>query len=232
MRVLAIGAHPDDIEIFMYGLLSIYKKQGEELFLTVATDGGLGDPQNKINDKNLAKVRLNETKKALSLLGSPRSLKLPDGHLKYSADAFEIIDKHIRSISPDLIITHPPEDYHPDHYALSQFVLDSASFKCPVLFCETLMGINFNPQYYIDISSEYENKINAIMEHKSQNPKKFVEAVKLMNRYRSAQCNFKNTKYAETYRFENKFPFADINGLIPDKLMFSPYYCNNKSSMI
>ena len=42
MKVLGIGAHPDDIEIFMYGLLSIYKKEGNEVYTMIATDGAKG----------------------------------------------------------------------------------------------------------------------------------------------------------------------------------------------
>ena len=42
MKVLGIGAHPDDIEIFMYGLLSIYKKEGHQVYTMIATDGAKG----------------------------------------------------------------------------------------------------------------------------------------------------------------------------------------------
>ena len=55
MKILAIGAHPDDIEIFMYGLLSVYRKQGDDIFLIIATDGGQGSA-GKIPNKNLIKI--------------------------------------------------------------------------------------------------------------------------------------------------------------------------------
>ena len=42
MKILAIGAHPDDIEIFMYGLLAVYKNLGNEVFTLIATDGSKG----------------------------------------------------------------------------------------------------------------------------------------------------------------------------------------------
>ena len=42
MKILALGAHPDDIEIFMYGLASIYKKEGNDVFTMIATDGSKG----------------------------------------------------------------------------------------------------------------------------------------------------------------------------------------------
>ena len=54
MKILAIGAHPDDIEIFMFGLLSIYSNRGDEIGLIVATDGAAG---NVISNKSLSKIR-------------------------------------------------------------------------------------------------------------------------------------------------------------------------------
>ena len=57
MKVLAIGAHPDDIEIFMYGTLALFKKQGHHIFLGIATDGAAGKLQ---NSKNLKEIRKKE----------------------------------------------------------------------------------------------------------------------------------------------------------------------------
>ena len=54
MKILAIGAHPDDIEIFMYGLLKLLKNNGNEIFLAIATDGALGGDNSK---ENLVEIR-------------------------------------------------------------------------------------------------------------------------------------------------------------------------------
>jgi N-acetylglucosamine malate deacetylase 1 len=231
MKILAIGAHPDDIEIFMYGLLSVYRKQGDDIFLIIATDGGQGSA-GKIPNKNLIKIRSHEAVNGLKLLGKPTFLNFADGNLAYEHNAFEIISNHIASISPDLIITHAPEDYHPDHNALSNLVTNSAGFSCPVLFCETLMGVNFNPEFYIDITEFYDQKVKAVLAHESQSPHKFVDAVNLMNRFRSAQCNFKAGNYTETYRHNKKFPFSDIRSLLPKAPLPRPYYKDLDKSMI
>ena len=63
------------------------------------------------------------------------------------------------------------------------------------------MGINFNPNYYVDITDYYELKKEAILKHKTQKPQRFVDLFKLMNSYRAAQCNAPKGKYAEAYSF-------------------------------
>jgi len=229
MKILAIGAHPDDIEIFMYGLLATYKKRGDDIFLVIATDGGAG---NVNNSSNLIKKRENETILGLKKLGRPTFLNFSDGCLSYLNEAQKVINELIKSIQPDLIITHAPDDYHHDHRALSNYITQNVGFSCPVIFCDTLMGINFNPDFYIDISEFFEEKCKSINAHESQNPMNFIEVVTLMNRYRSAQCNAPENNYAEAYRFNKRFPFSDIRLLIPDPPKYRPFYNNNLDSLV
>ena len=66
MRVLAIGAHPDDIEIFMYGLIARFKEEGHEILMFVATDGSLGG---KEKDQNLIEIRKKKSINALKDIG-------------------------------------------------------------------------------------------------------------------------------------------------------------------
>ena len=229
MKILAIGAHPDDIEIFMYGILSVFSKRNDEIFMIVATDGGAG---NVTTNKNLSEIRKKETVEALKILGVPIFLGYLDGQLSFQPDITSTIKKHLDSIGPDLIITHPPEDYHSDHRSLSNYVKSSAGFKYPILFCETLMGVNFNPDIYIDISEHFEDKTRAILKHKSQNPEKFLNAIEINNKFRAAQCNAGGKSYAEVFRFESTFPFVDIRSLLPSTMPIRPYYKNIPSSLI
>mgnify|MGYP005720175707 FL=1 len=78
-----MGAHPDDLEIFCYGLLAACKDRGDELHLAVATDGAAGAVAGQ--DNTLAERRAAETKLALSLLAAPVLLGLPDGALSGTA---------------------------------------------------------------------------------------------------------------------------------------------------
>ena len=78
MKILALGAHPDDIEIFMFGFLCCCKKIGYEISMIVATDGSLGG----YNDNNkLVENRKKETEDGLKKLGVPLFLNFKDGSL-------------------------------------------------------------------------------------------------------------------------------------------------------
>lgn len=232
MKILAIGAHPDDLEIFCFGLLSACKARGDTLCLAVATDGAAGVIAGKNDGAVLAKQREVETQTALAELGMPEMLGLPDGRLATTHQAAQKIAEYITHNTPDLIITHDPQDYHPDHRALSQLVTSIAGFTCPVLYAEPLMGVGFEPEYYVDITPYFEAKEKAIMAHHSQQPEKFFQAAALMNRFRAAQCNAPDGNYAETYRLNQRFPFADIRAMLPPPPPYRPFYQQGSDGFI
>ena len=150
MNILAIGAHPDDLEIFTFGFLAAASARGDTLCLGVATDGAAGGEN---PGPALATQRANETSAGLAPLGTPTLLGLPDGRLAAPKPESKLPTSFALPLL--ILITHAPEDYHPDHRALSSFVTDAVGFICPVLFCDTLMGVSFTPDYYIDISEHF-----------------------------------------------------------------------------
>ncbi|MAN76618.1 MAG: PIG-L domain-containing protein [Rhizobiales bacterium] len=212
MRVLALGAHPDDIEIFMFGTLAAFATLGAELVFAIATDGAMGGQGDRVA---LAEMRAQEARRAAGLLGvEPRFLALVDGGLVPDPQLVETMRRLISDSEPDLILTHDPNDYHADHRALSQAIDLAASFRVPVAFVDTLNGTGFAPSHYVDISAHFALKRKAILCHTSQNPQRFVAMVELQNRFRSAQC-YQETGYAEAVRFASRAPFADIRDLLP-----------------
>ena len=196
----------------MFGLLCLFKERGDEINLIVATDGSLGSSN---PTSNLSKIRANETKDALKEFSIPKLLKIKDGELGNEFLHQKLIHYEINKINPDLIVTHSQNDYHPDHRALSRIVKSIAGIYYPLLFADNFVGIDFNPNYYVDISDFFSKKKLAIQKHKSQFPEKYVELVEIWNRFRSIQCNGANNTYAEAYRFEASFPFSDIRSLLP-----------------
>lgn len=232
MRILAIGAHPDDLEIFCFGMLSALKARGDDLCLAVATDGAAGVIAGRETGESLAKQREAETIKGLSSLAKPVMLGLPDGGLATASHAGEVLASHIQHTAPDLIITHDAKDYHPDHRSLSAHITSIAGFTCPVLYAEPLMGVGFTPDFYIDITAYFEKKKQAILAHHTQQPEKFLHAATLMNRFRAAQCNAPDGCYAETYRFDQRFPFVDIRAMLPPAPPYRPFYQQGSDGFI
>ncbi len=229
MKILALGAHPDDIEIFMYGLVSIYKKEGNQIFTMIATDGAKGGCQ---TDELLIKKRAEEAIAGLKNLSSPIFLNLPDGELGETPEHKKIIKENILKLMPDLIITHSEHDYHADHRSLSILTSSAVSHYIPILYCDTLMGVNFQPNFFIDITDHFEMKKEAVLKHNSQNPKRFVNLFKLMNAYRAAQCNAPEGRYAEAYSFISSFPFSDIREILPPSLKLRPFYIDNQNGFL
>ncbi len=229
MKVLAIGAHPDDIEIFMYGLLSIYKNNGNQIYAMIATDGSKGGTQKSFD---LVKKRAEETVAGLKKLSLPIFLNIPDGELGEDPAHRKIIRENILKIRPDLIITHSQNDYHSDHKSLSLITKEAVSHYIPILNCDTLMGINFNPNYYVDITDHYLAKKEAILKHKTQNPQRFIDLFKLMNSYRAAQCNAPKGHYAEAYSFIPSFPFSDIRELLPSPIKLRSFHIKDQHGFL
>jgi len=229
MKVLGIGAHPDDIEIFMYGLLSIYKQEGHQVYTMIATDGAKGGAT---KGRKLANQRANEAISGLAKLSSPIFLNLPDGELGDELEHKKIIKENILKIMPDLIITHSENDYHADHKSLSLITKGAVSHYIPILYCDTLMGINFHPNYYVDITNYKESKKEAVLKHKTQKPDRFVDLFELMNSYRAAQCNAPKGSYAEAYTFIPSFPFSDIREILPAPLKLRPFHIENQHGFL
>ena len=229
MKILALGAHPDDIEIFMYGLASIYKKEGNEVYTMIATDGSKGGSTKGVL---LSQKRKKEAIAGLAKLSKPIFLNITDGELGEEPKHRKLIRENILKIMPDLIITHSQNDYHSDHRSLSLLTSSAVSHYIPILYCDTLMGVNFNPNFYFDITEYYSLKKDAILKHKTQKPQRFVDLFKLMNSYRAAQCNAPKGKYAEAYAFEPSFPFSDIRDILPSSLKLRPFHIDNKNGFL
>ena len=227
-HITAIGAHPDDIEIFMYGLLAACRARGDTLTLIIASDGGAGHDADREakSPAALAKKRAQETRRALAPLATPLLLGLADGQLTSDTNAQPAMTQALADTPCDLVITHDANDYHPDHRALAQLVATAIGFRCPLVYADTLMGVGFTPQFYVDITPHMSAKEAAIMAHTSQDPKRFVAATRLHNQFRAAQMNAPLGQFAECYRTPDtaRFPFADVRAILPPPPPSRPFY--------
>jgi N-acetylglucosamine malate deacetylase 1 len=213
MNILAIGAHPDDIEIYMFGALAAWKAMGATLGFAIATDGSKGGQR---DPAALRRLRREEARAGAALLGvEPRFLDFPDGELVADAALVGALREAISAAAPDLVITHAPNDYHGDHRALSDAVRIAASFRAPVLWADTMAGVGLAPTHYVDTTAHIDLKSRAILAHASQEPERFVARSRQLAAFRAGQANAAEGSFAEAFRFEPSFPFVDIRDLLP-----------------
>ncbi len=235
MRVLAIGCHPDDIEIACSGTLAKCVKRGDKVYVCHLSSGNLGHVI--IPPEELSKIRINEAKKAGSLAGIKEVIYAGFDDLDIFSENKESVDKLvevIRKVKPDFIITHNPDDYMPDHIATSKLVF-AASFAAtvpnyppktknpaelvPIFYMDTLAGVNFIPDEFVDISDEIELKIKMLECHESQlvwmkehDGIDFADMVRTCSKYRGYQCG---AKYAEGFKRANTYLKNTTKRLLP-----------------
>jgi len=125
LRLLVLGAHPDDAEFHAGGLAANYVAMGHSVNLVSVTDGGAG--HHRRSSTELVLLRREEARRAGKVLGvSYQTWDFPDGYLQPSLALRTQIISEIRRYQPDLVLTHRPCDYHPDHRAVGQAVQDAS----------------------------------------------------------------------------------------------------------
>lgn len=179
MKILAIGAHPDDIEAGCAGTLLKYVQQGHEVHMLVMTEGQHGGD---------AAVRKQEQNRALELL-KPRSLIWGGYHdTELSPRMNEMvqdIESVIRRILPDFIFVNHDDDTHQDHRALNKAAVTATRYVRNVLFYEGPTSQNFSPTVFVDIQETIEGKIAMLVAHRSQVMKTNIEGLSVVDVVRS-----------------------------------------------
>lgn len=124
-RLLILGAHPDDADFHAGGLAAKYRARGAAVRMVSLTDGSMGH-QTEYGPA-LAIRRKNEAAAAGRVIGAEYvTWEFPDGALLPSLELRSRIIAEIRRFQPDLVLTHRPNDYHPDHRAAGQAVQDAS----------------------------------------------------------------------------------------------------------
>ncbi len=124
--VLVFGAHPDD-EITMAGTIAKLASMGVRVLVCTCTDGCEGYPRPEWRDK-IVEMRRKESEECDKVLGIAHRYRLdrPDMALENNKENFKAIIEVIRDARPDAIFTHGPEDFHRDHRAVAELVLEAA----------------------------------------------------------------------------------------------------------
>ena len=235
MNVLAVGANPDDVELLCSGTLARYVQCGDTVSICFITNGDKGSTT--IAPKEMAAIRQKEAECSAKILGvALYPMGLSDGQIVPSVALRERIEEVIRETNADVILTHAPSDYMSDHSGASQLVVDASfwagaspkvdsSGKTPygkqptVYFMDTVCGLKFEPEEYVDISDVMDTKIEMLSQHKSQitfmkqrDGFDFLDFMITGAKYRGYQCG---VRYAEGFIQHRRYPTVPTKRQLP-----------------
>jgi len=144
VRVLVIGAHPDDCESAAGGSAALWRRRGDVVRFVSVTDGDAG--HHAMSPQELGLRRREEARQAAAVIGAEAAfLGLRDGHVTPDVANRELVVAEVRRFRPDLVLTHRPNDYHPDHRYTSTLVSDAAYLVTVPLFCPGVQHLDTNP---------------------------------------------------------------------------------------
>jgi LmbE family N-acetylglucosaminyl deacetylase len=184
LRILVFGAHPDDCEYTCGGSAALWTRAGHKVKFVSVTDGRSG--HHLIPPDKLVAIRKREAADAARVLGvESEVLDFPDGSLQPVLDVRDKIIRIEREFRPDVVMTHRPNDYHPDHRYTSQAVQDAAFTVTVPHVCPDSPALRRNPPVFyladrfqkpypfqadavVAIDSVLETKIDALACHRSQ----------------------------------------------------------------
>lgn len=146
MNIVCIGAHPDDAEAFAGGTCVKWARQGHRVLLVSLTNGDIG--HHEMGGGPLAKRRRAEARRSAQL-GGVEDLVLDhhDGELEARLELRKEVVRIIRSRQADVVLTHRPNDYHPDHRYTSVVVQDAAFMVTVPHFCPDAPALRKNPVF-------------------------------------------------------------------------------------
>ncbi len=178
--VLAIGAHPDDVEFTCGGTLLRLRAEGRTVAIVDCTRGEMGS-------RGTAEIRAVEAQKAAAMLGvvARLNLEMPDGMLEASNENVAKLVAVIRHFQPEIVLFPPPFERHPDHEAVHQmvrkalFIAGLAKFETvwegeqqnrwtvPRAF-SYMQAYEIHPSFFVDISPVFEQKMALVRAYRSQ----------------------------------------------------------------
>ncbi len=173
MNILALGAHPDDIEIGCGGALLKYARAGHHVQLMILTDGARGGD---------SEVRRNEQVTSSRILGARDIFwgGYRDTELPVAREAIQQIEDVVKKVDPAFIFVNYFDDTHQDHRHLATCTVTATRYTRNVLFYETPTTQNFSPTVYVDIDGLLEDKVRSLEAHASQVRKTNVEGLSIL----------------------------------------------------
>ena len=193
LRVICVGAHPDDPESGCGGSLKLYVDEGQEVMAVYLTRGEAGIPGTPHDQA--ATIRTAECEAACRLLGvQPYFAGQIDAATEITPRAAEAFAELLVKLNPDVVLAQWPLDTHNDHAIAGTLALRTCLSKLPkasLYFYEVYTGFQtlaFHPTDYVDITTTRDLKKRATYEHKSQKPETWYPHHEEMEKFRGAEA--------------------------------------------
>jgi N-acetylglucosamine malate deacetylase 1 len=180
LDILAIGAHPDDVELACGGTVAKSVKAGYKVGLVDLTEGELGTRGNK-------KIRSKEAAKAAKILGVivRENLRIPDGKIEVTTVNMNKVITLYRKYRPEIILIPHWQERHPDHVHAHQLCREAQFYSGlrkisirtygkklqpwrPHKYLHYMQKHEFTPSFIVDISDVFDIRVEAIKAHSSQ----------------------------------------------------------------
>jgi len=186
-RILAIHAHPDDVEILAGGTLALLSARGHQITITTFTAGDCGSQD--VGPEEIAAIRREEAANAAAWIGAEyRCLGFQDLAIFHTDRSRRIAVEALRRARPQIVLTASPVDYMCDHEAVSALVRDACfgapipNYKSPSPPLEAIPHLYFmdplggrdrddklvRPDFIVDVAAEFDRKRSMLAEHASQ----------------------------------------------------------------
>jgi bacillithiol biosynthesis deacetylase BshB1 len=175
LDILVFAAHPDDAELGCGGTIIKHTSNGFKVGVIDLTKGELGT-------RGSDKIRLEEAEAASKIMNLTlrENLGFDDGFFVNDDFHKKVLIQKIRNYRPDIILTNAPSDRHPDHARASQLTIDSCFLSGlekidtnqkvwrPKAIYHYIQFNNLNPDFVVDITTQFDQKIDAVKSYKSQ----------------------------------------------------------------
>lgn len=214
MKILAIGAHLDDIEIACGGTLAKAVEAGHTVKVLIMSKSGYTNIEGKIQRSDA--LAIEEGSEALRTLGvrDIEIMDFPTKDIPFCADVVNAIDICMTKFNPDIIFTHHPFDTHQAHEGVAKATIAAARRKNTVFFFEPITPsgrsyVPFKPSLYVDIENTLDKKIGAMRCHKSEYTKfgaeDWIEGIRCRCGFRGYEIGKKFAECFEILRLEMNF---------------------------
>jgi LmbE family N-acetylglucosaminyl deacetylase len=220
-RLLAIGAHPDDIEFLMAGTMMLLQKAGYELHYITLANGSCGSAE--IDVESTVRLRRQESRSAAEFIGATYYDSIAyDMEVFYNRPLLARVGSIVRQVAPEILLLHSPQDYMEDHMNASRLAVTAAFCRSMPNFpvdpprrpveqevtiyhaqphgnCDQL-GNPICPAIFVDIGAVIERKVQMLAQHASQ--KAWLDKSQGMDSYLESMKDFAREIGAMSGRLE------------------------------